>query len=235
MIRHPFLSIVTACFNGERYLAECLASVAAQSVRGIEHIVVLDGCTDGSAAIVERAGVHDDRLTCIAHERNLGISAAYNTAFACARAPWVLKVDADDTIEPGYVEAILRAEAEEPRRSVIFSWCHLFGTEERVHQYPAFERARMADVFMIPGPAAILREMWGTVGGFRKLPCAEDWDLYVRIAAAEELVPYQIPAALWNYRQHDGPRLTRQGQDQLPRLQAEWRQLLAGYSERKEA
>lgn len=234
MIRRPLLSVVTACYNNGHFLAECLASVARQSTREIEHLVVLDGCTDESAAVVEKAALANDRLMGIV-QPHAGISAAYNTAFACARAELVLKVDADDTIEPTYVEEILRAHAEDPRRNVIFSWCHLFGTEDRVWQYPPFDRTRFMDEHQIPGPAAMSRELWGAVGGFRNLPCAEDWDLYVRMEAAEGLVPYQIPRALWNYRQHDGPRVSKQNQEHLPALKAEWRELLAGYSERKEA
>lgn len=224
----PLISIVTACYDCARYLPECLASVQAQTTEYFEHVVVLDGCHDESVAIAERAALADTRVRIrpFLHFENRGIAAAYNTAIALARCDWLLKLDADDTFEPTYVAEILRAIAADGERNVVFSWCHLFGDVDEVYRYPAFDPARMADVFMIPGPAAMHRELWGTVGGFRKLPCAEDWDLYVRAECAIGLRPYQIPAALWNYRQHGGPRLTKQGQAHLPALQAEWRELL---------
>lgn len=223
----PPIAVVTTCRNYGRFLPECLESVRAQTWTDYVHIVVDDASDDHSRDIAWEAGMADGRVQPVPLRTHHGMARAQNLGWALTRAPWVLKVDADDTIEPTYLQRIMEAAEADAQRNIIFSWCHLFGDRDGYWQYPEFDPAGMADRFMIPGPAAVKRSLWLEVNGFRDLPCAEDWDFYVRAQAAIGLVPYQIPAALWNYRQHDSPqRMTRHGQDQLPRLQAEWREIL---------
>jgi glycosyltransferase involved in cell wall biosynthesis len=224
----PPIAVVTACRNYGRFLPECLESVRAQTWTDWVHVVVDDASDDHSRDLAWEAGQRDSRVEPVPLRTHHGLAQCLNLAAAATRATWLLKLDADDTVEPTYLERIIAAAREDQHRNVIFSWCHEFGVLlDRVHRYPAFDPARMADVFMIPGPAAIRRDLWLAVGGLRDLACAEDWDFYVRAQAAVGLVPHQIPAPLWNYRQHDAPgRRTHEGQHMLPTYQAEWRELL---------
>lgn len=223
----PPIAIVTACRNYGRWLPECMASVKAQTWTDWVHLIVDDASDDHSRDLAWEAGMVDGRVQPVPLRTHHGLARCMNLGVTLTRAAWILKLDADDTIEPTYLERIMEASEEDWRRNVIFSWCHLFGDKEGVWRYPDFDPATMADRFQIPGPAAIRRELWLAVDGQRDLPCAEDWDFYVRAHVEVGLVPHQIPEALWNYRQHNHPeRRTRHGQDQLPRLQAEWRALL---------
>lgn len=222
----PKLSIVTACYNHGQYLGECIESVLAQTEQDIEHIIVDDGSTDDSAVAMLDAEDNDSRVLALGNIGNRGLAYSQNRGIAMARAPWVLKVDADDKIDPRYVEHILRAASEDSRRNVIFAPAKHFGQRSDTWVYPEFDARRMIERFMIPGPAGFKKELWEAVGGYDEtMRSAEDWDFYIRAHLAVGLVPHQLRVRdlYWWYRVHDGPRASKAGIDQLAELQRYWR------------
>ena len=222
----PKVSVITACFQHGHYLPECIASVLAQTERDIEHIVVIDGATDNSYAVAMWARDTDPRVRLVVNPCNLGLAASQNIGIAAARAPWVLKVDADDKIDSRYVEVILQAAQEDERRNVIFAPARHFGQRTDVFVYPPFDPAAMIDRFMIPGPAGFKKELWTQVGGYdESMRSAEDWDFYIRAQLAVGLVPHQIreEGLYWWYRVHNGPRASDEGRARLAELQRYWR------------
>jgi glycosyltransferase involved in cell wall biosynthesis len=220
----PKLAVITSVYNHGQYLAECIASVAKQTEKDIEHVIVIDGATDDSSEIAERASREDDRVVVWHNHKNFGLAYSLNFGIHTTRAPWVLKVDADDKISPTYVEEILAAADADPSRNVIFSPCQHFGTRTDVYHYPTFDPRRMVDAFLIPGPAAIQRALWASVGGFDEtMRFAEDWDFYIRAQLAVGLVPHQLPEPRWFYRMHSGQRASAEGIANLSELQRYWR------------
>lgn len=220
----PKLAVVTSVFNHAQFLPECIASVRQQTCREIEHIIIDDGSTDRSLAIADEAMDRDDRVS-VAHNReNRGLAYSQNRGIALARAPWVLKVDADDYIAPTYVEEILKAAEVDPRRNVIFSPCQHVGGRTDVYAYPRYDARRITDFLMIAGCAAIRTDIILAVGGHDEtMHFAEDWDLYIRAERAVGLVPHQLPHPLWFYRVHDGPRASRMGIARISDLRDYWR------------
>lgn len=103
------LAVVIPVFNGERYLAEAVASVRSQSVRPDEIVVVDDGSTDGTAAWLSA----QDDLTILTQE-NRGAGAARNRGVQNVTASILAFLDADDMWRPDYIEhqrALLDADA----------------------------------------------------------------------------------------------------------------------------
>lgn len=221
----PLLSVVTACWNHGQYLGECIASVLGQTEANIEHIIIDDASPDNAREIALAAADADPRVRVSYHEQNRGLAASQNFGIRCARAPWVLKVDADDWVSPEYVEKILAVAALKPAVNVIFSPAHVFGNgKDSVYRYPQFHPARMIDQFMIPGPAAFRRELWARVGGYDEtMRSAEDWDFYIRAQLAVGLTPHQLATPLWHYRQHDGQRASAEGMRRVAELKEYWR------------
>jgi GT2 family glycosyltransferase len=86
------ISIVTVCLNPGSHLLECLDSVARQSWREYEHIVIDGGSTDGSAAALEQVG----GLAYWHSKPDGGIADAMNQGLARARGEWLLFLHADD-------------------------------------------------------------------------------------------------------------------------------------------
>ncbi|MFC8224761.1 CDP-glycerol glycerophosphotransferase family protein [Streptomyces sp. NPDC057287] len=104
----PLLSVVVPVHNVEDYLEECLTSLAGQSLRDIEVVLVDDGSTDGSRRVAEDFAARDDRFRCV-HQPNAGLSAARNTGIAhtTAGVPYLAFADSDDIVVPDAYERML--------------------------------------------------------------------------------------------------------------------------------
>lgn len=96
MATSPRVTVIIPAYNRERYLAEAIQSVLDQTFSDLELIVVDDGSSDGTPALVRR--FDDPRLVYI-HQPHRGISAALNTALRATRGELVARLDSDDRWE----------------------------------------------------------------------------------------------------------------------------------------
>ena len=95
----PLVSVVVPAYNAEAYLDRCLKSLAVQTHRNLEIIVVDDGSTDATAAIADRWADKDVRIK-VVHKCNGGLSSARNAGMKIACGKYIGFVDADDYVEP---------------------------------------------------------------------------------------------------------------------------------------
>lgn len=105
MNENLFFSIIINNYNYAQYIEACIESVFAQTYKNYELIVVDDGSTDHSCAIIDR---YADQLIAIRKE-NGGQGSAYNVGFAQASGDLVLFLDADDLLLPHALEVISNA------------------------------------------------------------------------------------------------------------------------------
>jgi glycosyltransferase involved in cell wall biosynthesis len=105
-----FVSIVIPAYNAAATIDETLISVRAQSHTNLEIIVVDDGSTDGTAAIVKRHAADDRRITLVS-QANAGVAAARNHGWARATSDLIAFVDADDLFAPTKIERQVAALA----------------------------------------------------------------------------------------------------------------------------
>ena len=94
----PLLSVIMPIFNAARYLPETLDSVLHQSLQRIEIILVDDGSTDDSLAIMRRCAAGDSRVRII-EQLNSGAGVARNTGLAVASGEYLSFLDADDLFD----------------------------------------------------------------------------------------------------------------------------------------
>jgi len=97
----PKLAVVISCYNYEDFVERAISSALNQGRDDCEVIVVDDGSTDNSWAVICRSGARAFRI------RNSGQRAACLFGFEQTRAPYVLFLDADDELKPGAIEAII--------------------------------------------------------------------------------------------------------------------------------
>jgi CDP-glycerol glycerophosphotransferase len=102
------ISVVVPIYNVEDYVAECLESVAAQTVDDLEVVMVDDGSTDSSAAIARAFAARDSRFRLLSRP-NGGLSRARNTGIEAARGDFIAFLDSDDLLPPDAYELLLRA------------------------------------------------------------------------------------------------------------------------------
>lgn len=92
----PTVSVITACYNAERFLEAAVRSVQAQTYGDWELLIVDDGSTDDSYRIAIKLAEADKRIVVLRHQRNLGAAAARNAALERARGRYMAFLDADD-------------------------------------------------------------------------------------------------------------------------------------------
>lgn len=113
----PVVSVVVPIYKVERYLAQCVDSILAQTLREIEVILVDDGSPDACPAMCDAYAARDSRVRVI-HQENGGYGKAVNVGIAVATAPYIGIVESDDWIEPTMYEKLHR-RAEETGADVV--------------------------------------------------------------------------------------------------------------------
>ena len=100
----PLVSVVTAAFNAEAFIADTVQSVRQQSLKDWEMLVVDDASGDATANIVHEISERDPRIHLIRLPRNSGVSAARNTALEQAKGRFIAFLDSDDLWLPQKLE-----------------------------------------------------------------------------------------------------------------------------------
>ncbi|WP_374440806.1 glycosyltransferase family 2 protein [Epilithonimonas sp.] len=112
MNNHPLISVIILCYNAERTLERCLASIVHQSYDNLEIILVDDGSTDNSSVIYEGFRDKDSRIK-IFKQDNSGVSKARNIGVKASAGDYVCFVDSDDWVEPDYCSELYQLLTEE--------------------------------------------------------------------------------------------------------------------------
>ncbi len=110
-----------AVYNGQRYLREAVESILNQTFRGFEFIIVDDGSTDTTAAIL--AGFHDPRLVLLKNETNIGLTKSLNRGLRAARGDFIARMDADDISLPERIEKQVAYFDAHPETGILGSTC----------------------------------------------------------------------------------------------------------------
>lgn len=124
----PLVSIIVPIYNTESYLQECLDSIAAQTYKNIEVILINDGSTDNSGNIAKLFCDKDSRFQ-LFNQPNSGVTAARNTALRLVQGDFVIHVDSDDLVSEKAYEIMVKA-AEKHNADIVVS-SYFVGTKER--------------------------------------------------------------------------------------------------------
>ena len=108
MNRTPKISVIVAAYNAERYIGRCLDSILAQTMSDFEVIVVNDGSTDGTPAILDEYAAKDPRARVI-HKPNGGVASARQAGLDAAQGEYTIHADSDDWVEPEMLEEMYAA------------------------------------------------------------------------------------------------------------------------------
>lgn len=210
------VSVVIPTYNRAALLAEALASVLGQTFRDFEVIVVDDGSTDGTAAVVEGAG--DPRVSLLRLSHTGSPARARNAGIARARGRYIAFLDSDDLWDATKLADQLAALAARPE----CRWCHTgqscidesgapharwpdpwLASDERWLAEPLLRRRSGVSSSSVVAEAALLRD----VGCFdESFVWGEDYDLWVRLALASPAAC--VPEARVRHRIHPS-QLTR--------------------------
>ncbi|MDX1530668.1 MAG: glycosyltransferase family 2 protein [Rhodothermales bacterium] len=210
--RRALVSVVVPAYNAAAHLRPTLASALAQTYAALEVLVVNDGSTDETVALVEAFAAEDERVRLL-HQPNRGVAAARNLGILHAEGDYIAPLDADDLWHPRKIEAQVRTmEGGGEGVGLVYAWwSSIDGAGAR--RYAAHPWAVEGDVyeallsFNFIGNASVpllRRDSVEAVGGYdptlraRGGQGCEDWDLALRIAERYEFLV--TPAYLVEYR-----------------------------------
>jgi glycosyltransferase involved in cell wall biosynthesis len=202
----PEVSVVIPTYNTAHYLGEAIDSVLIQSFRDIDILVIDDGSTDETEALMCRYGPPVRYI----RQPNGGVAAARNRGIAEARGRYVAFLDADDVWQPQKLERQLAALAKQHSNARICYTAFIAVTTDLIPlgKHPSQRSGTVLEDLLTLGnvvgtPSTVLveRTLMTEEGGFDPaLSQCADWDLWVRLAAVTDFAYVDEP--LVGYRQH---------------------------------
>jgi glycosyltransferase involved in cell wall biosynthesis len=176
----PAVSVVVPCYNGGRFIPQLLESLARQTFRDFEIVIVDDGSTD--AATTSTLDALDPSIRVI-RQPNKGLSAARNAGIAAARGDLVLPLDCDDMIAPPFLaEAMALMRAAPAEVAMVLCHKHLAGAASGFLERH-FNRFDLLFSNPIPSGLLLRKAGWRAVGGYDETmrDGYEDWEFYLRL------------------------------------------------------
>lgn len=231
---NPLVSVVVPYFKMPQFVTETVASVWAQDYPNLEVVIVNDGSFEPEDAVLDRyIGVPGHRVVT---QSNSGLGAARNFGITCCRGRYVLPLDADDTIEPGYISRAVELLENDPELSYVCSWTRYFYEDEQgedregrceddreIGFQPLGLSLPMNEVGNVAGHAGSLfrRSVFGGDMWYcEELASFEDWEFYQALErrGARGCV---IPERFYNYRVRGDSMLRTVAPSHLAALEAQ--------------
>jgi hypothetical protein len=195
-------SIVIPCFNYGRFVREAVESALRQTVRSLEVIVVDDGSTDPATHEANNQLEQLPRVRVVRQE-NSGLPSARNTGIAHALGEYICCLDADDTLEPTYIEMAVAVMETDRSVGFAYSWVQLFQDETRVWRTRDFDIEEACIDNHTSVAAVFRRDDWIAAGCFRPdmRQGYEDWEFWLRLSALGRRGRV-LRTPLFNHRRH---------------------------------
>jgi glycosyltransferase involved in cell wall biosynthesis len=206
----PLVTVVVCLYNGERFLAQTVDSALCQTCRDFELIVVDDGSTDGSRAVLDR--YPDPRLR-VMRQPNRGAAGALCVGLQAAQGTYIALLDQDDLWEPDKLAAHVELMESRPEIGLTFSWFRVIdeaGLEIGIHSSRyrgTIDFGALLTDFVIGAASNVVvrRTAIDRAGGVdSSLPRMYDLDLCLRVARLASGSVASVPRDLMRYRRHAG-------------------------------
>jgi glycosyltransferase involved in cell wall biosynthesis len=219
MEHDPKVSVIIPLYNHEPYIEEAIHSALGQSCPDLELIIINDGSTDGSEAVVKRI---DDRRMRYYPQENRGAHEALNRGIGLARGAYIAILNSDDIYAPKRIEEALKILERDREISVVFTYVELInaqggslgvkrGAEENWLGQSVETTFReehdivldlLAGNFLHTTSNLICRrEVFNRIGLFADLRYTHDYEFYLRLCAQCRIA--MIEAPLLKYRFHE--------------------------------
>jgi glycosyltransferase involved in cell wall biosynthesis len=218
-VKRPLWSVMIPTYNSTRFLQKTLESVLSQDP-GPEQMqieVVDDASNDDPAAIVDALG--GGRIGFFRQRSNLGQIGNLSACIERASGEIVHLLHGDDFVLPGFYEALEKGFVNDPQIGAAFCRWMVVDSEDReliAAEAEQEEEGRLSNALerlaseqrIVTPSIAVRRSVWEELGSFdSRLRCAEDWEMWVRIAAAYPV--WYEPRLLAAYRRHDSSTTSR--------------------------
>jgi Glycosyl transferase family 2 len=202
----PLVSVVMSVFNGARFLREAIESILLQSFSDFEFIIINDGSIDKTGPVLDEYRRRDPRVR-VYHRENRGLISSLNYGCELAKGKYIARMDADDiALRDRFLWQIDFMETH-PGVAVLgtaVEFVDQTGKGLRISCHPSnpreIRRILLEKSFMWHPSVVMRKSAFFAVGGYRDVPHAEDYDLWLRIADHFQIA--NLEAVLLKYRLH---------------------------------
>jgi glycosyltransferase involved in cell wall biosynthesis len=199
------VGVVIPCFNLGSYVLEAVQSVHDQTFRDWELLIVDDGSTEAQTIqILDRLA--EEKRCALLRTENRGVAHARNAGIARVDCPFLLCLDADDCLQPSYLEKTLPLFSSDasPRVGFVTTYAQFFGQSQGLWPCSDFSPLRLLVENLIHVASVFSRELWTDVGGFSPdLTGYHDWDFWLG-AVTRGWAWRRVPEPLFHYRVREG-------------------------------
>lgn len=202
----PLFSIIMANYNNAKFIQEAIDSVFAQTYTNWEIVIVDDKSTDNSTEIFERYK-NDNRFHIYYNEVNSGCGYTKKKCIECSNGTVCGFLDSDDVLMPTALETMIKAHAEHPECSLIYSTCYRYSGNKNedmpvwdyIGAIPEDEDYLIYRKKLVSHFVTFKRSYYDKCAGMDPyLVSAEDKDLYCKLEEVGKLL--HIPVPLYYYR-----------------------------------
>ena len=207
----PQVSVVMPVYNGERFLAEAIESILAQTFTDFEFIIVDDGSTDSSADIVRGYQARDGRIRFIQLPENVGEGGARSICLQAAQGEFVAQLDSDDLCLPQRLQMQLDFLRAHPDVGAVGTGLKVVDENQapmNESNLPSRHPLIVLNLFcgmlgISHGTAMMRRGLLLSAGGYdANRRVATDFDVLMRLLWRERIRYANLPDLLYIYRRH---------------------------------
>lgn len=212
---NPAISIVLPTFNGQKYINQAVDSCLKQILPDWELIIVDDGSTDGTDAIISSYASLDKRISCIKHDSNKNLPAALNRGFSAAKAPLFTWISDDNIFYPGALKKMKSVLDADGNVDIVYAGMDTIDESGgRTGNWPVRDRKMLGFRGNVIGACFLYRRnVHDAIKGFKEeFFMAEDYCFW--LSAADQFSFHRIHETLYGYRMH-GASLTTRRKEQL--------------------
>ena len=138
MAHNDFVSVTIVTYNSGRFIRRCLESVLAQKYPLQEIIVIDNASTDGTIDILEQ---FDDRCRVYYNDENIGFAAAQNQAIGLSSGDWVMTLNPDVVLLPGFIEQLVEGGRIDGNVGTVCGRLLSIGRDLKVPEQPLIDSA----------------------------------------------------------------------------------------------
>ncbi|MFN8369824.1 MAG: glycosyltransferase [Bacteriovoracaceae bacterium] len=201
------ISVIIPCFNHGKYILETLDSVLKQTYTNFEIIIVDDHSNTDTIEVLKK--IENPKIRIFFLETNSGPAYCRNYAIERTSGEYILPLDADDLIEPTFIEKTVAVLNNNPSVEIVYTEFCLFFNDNKAENQKYEKPYSLQEILienMIPCTALFRKTSWKKVGGFKndlKIGL-EDHEFWIALLELNSTV-HQIPEVLFYYRKHKIP------------------------------
>lgn len=199
----PLITVYITNYNYGKYIDNAIESVLKQTFQDFEIIVIDDGSTDNSKEIIERYR-NNERIRII-YQQNLGLNKTNNVAIKEAKGKYLMRLDADDFLNPAALGIMSAMLAAEPDLGLVYP-DYFYADEDGNIIGEEYRRniQREVTLFDLPahGACTMIRlEFLKKLGGYyEQFTCQDGYDLWIKFVTHHKIANVNKP--LFYYRKH---------------------------------